>query len=134
MRELIDEDQELKIVFKEFPILGEASVVAARAALAAREQDQYLPFHFALMGARDLSFDSIMRLAGQVGLDTERLARDMQAPAIDQQLQENFALAQELGIEGTPAFVVGEEVVPGAVDKQRLAGMVEEVRANCLTC
>jgi protein-disulfide isomerase len=134
VRELVDEDQELKVVFKEFPILGEASVIAARAALAAREQDRYLPFHFALMGTRDLSLDGIMKLAEQVGLDTERLAREMHAPAIDQQLRENFALAQELGIEGTPAFVLGEEVVPGAVDKRRLAGLVEEARANCLTC
>jgi protein-disulfide isomerase len=134
VRELIDGDQELRVVFKEFPILGEASVIAARAALAARAQDRYLPFHFALMGTRDLSLDAIMQLAEQVGLDTERLARDMHAPAIEQQLQANFALAQTLGIEGTPAFVIGEAVVPGAVDKGRLAGLVEEARANCLTC
>ena len=127
MRELIDEDQQLRVVFKEFPILGEASVVAARAALAAREQDRYLPFHLALMGSRDLSLAGIMKLAEQVGLDTERLASDMQAPAIDRQLQANHELAQKLGIEGTPAFVIGEEVVPGALDKQRLAGLVEEV-------
>jgi protein-disulfide isomerase len=134
VRELIDEDQELRVVFKEFPILGEASVVAARAALAAREQDRYLPFHLALMGSRDLSLAGIMKLAEQVGLDTERLASDMQQPAIDRQLQANHALAQELGIEGTPAFVIGEEVVPGAVDKQRLAGLVEELRSDCATC
>ena len=80
-----------------------------------------MPFHLALMGSRDLSLDGIMALAEQVGLDTERLALDMHDPAIDRQLQANFALAQKLGIEGTPAFVIGEEVVPGAVDKQRLA-------------
>jgi protein-disulfide isomerase len=134
VQELIDEDQKLKFVFKEFPILGEASVVAARAALAARAQDQYLSFHLALMGSRDLSLDGIMLLAEQVGLDTERLAVDMHDPAIDRQIQANFALAQKLGIEGTPAFVVGEEVVPGAVDKRRLAGLVEEARESCLTC
>lgn len=136
VRELVDDDQQLKVVFKEFPILGEASVVAARASLAASGQGQelYLPFHLALMGSRDLSLGTIMALAEQVGLDTDRLQRDMRAPAIDQQLQANYALAQKLGIEGTPAFVIGEDVVPGAVDKGRLAGLVEEVRANCATC
>jgi protein-disulfide isomerase len=79
VRELLDDDQELKVVFKEFPILGEASVVAARASLAAREQGQehYLPVHLALMGSRDLSLGAIMKLAAQVGLDTERPAAEM---------------------------------------------------------
>jgi protein-disulfide isomerase len=136
VRELLDDDQELKVVFKEFPILGEASVVAARASLAAREQGQehYLPFHLARMGSRDLSLGAIMKLADQVGLDTERLTVDMRAPAIDQQLQANFVLAQKLGIEGTPAFVIGEDLVPGALDKARLASLVDEARANCATC
>ena len=134
VRELMDEDPQLRVVFKEFPILGEASVVAARAALAAREQDRYLSFHLALMDSGDLSLAGILKLAEQVGLDAERLESDMQAPAIERQLQENHELAQKLGIEGTPAFVVGEELVPGALDKQRLAGLVEEVRSNCATC
>jgi protein-disulfide isomerase len=134
LRALLAEDQDLKVVFKEFPILGEASVTAARAALAARAQDRYLPFHFALMSARDLSLDSIMALAESVGLDTERLAGDMQSPAIETQLQANLALARELGIEGTPAFVVGDELIPGAVDKTRLAQLIEEARTNCVTC
>ena len=117
VRELLEEDQKLKVVFKEFPILGEASVVAARAALAARAQDRYLPFHLALMGSRDLSLDGIMALAEQVGLDTERLAAGHARPGDRPQLQANFALAQKLGIEGTPAFVIGDELIPGAVEK-----------------
>jgi protein-disulfide isomerase len=136
VRELLGEDKQLKVVFKEFPILGEASLVAARAALAASQQGQelYLPFHLALMGSRDLSLDGIMQIADQVGLDTERLARDMQAPAIDQQLQANHALAQRLGIEGTPAFVIGGDLIPGALDKSRLVSLVEEARTSCVSC
>jgi protein-disulfide isomerase len=134
LQALLAEDRDLKVVFKEFPILGEASVTAARAALAAREQDRYLPFHFALMSARDLSLDSIMTLAEGVGLDTERLARDMGSPAIEAQLQANLELARELGIEGTPAFVVGDALIPGAVDKTRLAQLIEEARTDCVTC
>jgi protein-disulfide isomerase len=134
LQALLAEDQDLKVVFKEFPILGEASVTAARAALAAREQDRYLPFHFALMSARDLSLGTIMALARSVGLDAERLASDMQSPAIETQLQANLTLARELGIEGTPAFVIGDELIPGAVDKTRLAQLIEEARTNCVTC
>jgi len=134
LQALLKEDQKLKLVFKEFPILGEASVTAARASLAARAQDRYLPFHLALMGARDLSLDAIMRLAESVGLDTERLASDMRSPEIEAQIQANYALAHELGIEGTPAFVVGDELIPGAVEKARLAQLIEEARTGCATC
>jgi predicted DsbA family dithiol-disulfide isomerase len=86
------------------------------------------------MSAGDLSLDSIMALAESVGLDAERLASDMQSPAIERQLQANLALARELGIEGTPAFVVGDELIPGAVDKTRLAQLIEEARTDCATC
>ena len=134
LQALLAEDQELKVVFKEFPILGEASVTAARAALAAREQDRYLPFHFALMSAGDLSLETIMALAESVGLDSERLASDMDSPAIATRLQANLALARELGIEGTPAFVVGDELIPGAVDKTRLAQLIATARADCVSC
>lgn len=134
LQALLKEDQKLKLVFKEFPILGEASVTAARAALAARAQDHYLPFHLALMSARDLSLDGIMALAESVGLDTARLASDMQSPEIEAQIQANYALAHELGIEGTPAFVIGDELIPGAVEKARLAQLIEEARTDCVTC
>ncbi len=115
----LEEDEKLKVVLKDFPILGDASVTAARAALAARNQDLYVPFHFALMNATDLSIDSIMAVARSVGLDTGRLAEDMNGPEVEAQLQANFALAQTLGIEGTPAFVIGDQLIPGALEKAR---------------
>jgi protein-disulfide isomerase len=131
---LVQEDKKLKIVFKEFPILGQDSVVAARAALAAERQGHYLPFHFALMHAPDLSLDSIMAAAKQVGLDTEQLARDMQAPEIQAQIEANYQLAQDLGIEGTPAFIIGGELIPGAVDKTRLVQLIDQARSACVSC
>ena len=134
LQALLKEDQQLRLVFKEFPILGEASVTAAHASLAARRQDNYLPFHLALMSSRDLSLDGIMALAKSVGLDTERLAKDMRSPEIEAQIQANYALARELGIEGTPAFVVGDELIPGAVEKARLAQLIEEARTDCVAC
>jgi protein-disulfide isomerase len=130
MRALVDRDENLRVVFKEFPILGEDSVRASRAALAADRQGLYLPLHFALMAADDLSMEGIMQAAAGVGLDTEQLATDMQSPDIQAEIGATYALARELGIEGTPAFVVGDELVPGAVSEERLASLIEAARTN----
>jgi protein-disulfide isomerase len=109
-------------------------VRAARAALAAERQGLYMPLHFALMAADDLSMQGIMTVAAGVGLDTERLAQDMASPEIEAEIAANYALANELGIEGTPAFVVDDELIPGAVSQERLASLIDEARANCVTC
>jgi protein-disulfide isomerase len=127
---LMQEDRELRIVFKELPVLGEDSVRAARAALAAERQGHYTPFHFALMTSEDLSPDAIRRLAAEVGLDPDQLEQDMDAPEIQEAIDANYRLAQELGIEGTPAFVVGDELIPGAVDKGRLESLIANARAG----
>jgi protein-disulfide isomerase len=130
----LNEDKKLRVVFKDFPILGDDSVTAARAALAARKQGRYVPFHFALMGASDLSLDGIMAVAKSVGIDTGRLAADMNTPEIETQIQANYTLARTLGIEGTPAFVIGDELIPGALDKTRLAELIQEARSSCVSC
>jgi protein-disulfide isomerase len=117
-------------VFKELPVLGEDSVRAARAALAAERQGRYPPFHFALMTSDDLSPEAIRRLATEVGLDPDQLEQDMDAPEIQEAIDANYRLAQELGIEGTPAFVIGEELIPGAVDKARLEALIADARAG----
>jgi protein-disulfide isomerase len=131
---LVERDDDLRVAFKEFPILGEDSVRAARAALAAERQGKYMPFHFALMAADDLSMDGIMQVAAGVGLDTEQLAKDMELPEIQAEITANYALARELGIEGTPAFVVGDNLVPGAVSEERLTALIDEARTNCVVC
>jgi protein-disulfide isomerase len=131
---LVDRDEDLRVAFKEFPILGEDSVRAARAALAAERQGLYMPFHFALMAADDLSMDGIMEVAAGIGLDTDQLASDMELPEIQAEITANYALARELGIEGTPAFVIGDNLVPGAVTEERLAALIDEARTNCVAC
>ena len=130
MQALMEEDDNLKVVFKELPVLGEDSVRAARAALASQQQDKslYLDFHFALMSANDLSAAGISALAADVGLDPDQLALDMESEAVSDAIEANYQLASALGIEGTPAFVVGDNLVPGAVDKARLATLIEEAR------
>jgi protein-disulfide isomerase len=130
MRALLDEDRELRVVFKELPVLGPDSERAARAALASRRQGGYVPFHFALMAAEDLSLAGIRDAAEAVGLDADRLEADMMSSEVNAAIQANYALADELGIEGTPAFVIGTQLIPGAVDKARLEQLIREARSG----
>ncbi len=127
--QLSSADPNLRVVFKELPILGPASVIAARAALAAREQDRYVDLHNALMSHRGaLDEATIFGIAGRIGLDVERLRRDMDSPAVAREIQANMELAQALGIRGTPAFVIGDRIVPGAVSLEVLRQLVAEQR------
>ena len=129
VRQLIKADPKVRFVFKEYPILGPNSVVAARAALAAREQGKYVEFHNALMETKgQLDQATIERVGRSVGLDVERLKRDMAKPEIDQALRRNRQLGDALNIQGTPAFIVGNEIAPGALDFEKLREMVAEAR------
>ena len=128
IRALLEEDDELRLVFKDLPVLGPESIVASRAALASRRQGLYTPFHFALMEAEDLSEDAIMRIAADVGLDVGRLREDMASPEVTATISENYELARALGIQGTPAFVIGETLVPGAVERPELEALIETAR------
>lgn len=130
MQALMSEDQGLRVAFKELPVLGEDSVRAARAALASQMQDQslYIDFHLALMEAEDLSPAGIRASASQIGLDPDQLEQDMESDEVAEAIEANYQLASALGIEGTPAFVIGENLVPGAVDKGRLEELINEAR------
>jgi protein-disulfide isomerase len=130
VRELLDEDSGLRVVFKDMPVLGPDSVRAARAALASRKQDGYVPFHFALMASDDLSLAGIRATAEGVGLNPDQLEKDMDAPEVNAVIEANYALAHELGIEGTPAFVIGDQLIPGAVEKARLEHLIDEARSG----
>ncbi len=126
---LRDESEGVKVIYKEFPILGEESVLAARAALAARGQGLYEAFHEALMTARiGFSEDEIMAVAAGVGLDTGRLRADMADPGIDAYLARTHELALALGIAGTPAFIIDGTLYPGALGRADLERLVEAAR------
>jgi protein-disulfide isomerase len=126
---LLEEDKRLRVVMKEFPILGKESVTAARAALAAELQGKYAPFHHALMAVKGpLAETAVYQAAAGAGLDVERLKSDMARPEIEAQLRANYDLAQTLGIRGTPAFVVGGELIPGAVDLATLRRKIAAAR------
>lgn len=131
--ELLASDPRLRLVHKEFPILGEGSAAAARVALAAARQDtaKYRELHRALMGAsRSVDGESALKAAAELGLNADRLRRDMADPAIAASIARNQALAAELGINGTPAFVIGDQVVPGAAERAALEDLVREARGQ----
>lgn len=129
VKTLMAEDEAVKVVYREWPILGEGSVIAARAALAAREQGKYEEMHWALMGLEGRATEaSIMAAAREVGLDIDQLLADMESDAVTSHIQTSMVLAQSLGITGTPAFVIGDAVVPGAVPLSDLEIYVDEAR------
>ena len=126
---LLAENDDLRFVFKEFPILGPESTLAARAALASRAQGLYEPFHWALLGADGpFDLDRILEVARSVGLDDERLARDMEDPAIDTLIDRNADLASALGVRGTPAFVIGDRMIRGALPIAQFRTAIADAR------
>lgn len=128
---LLDGDKNVRLVYREWPILGEGSVFAARAALASREQGKYEEFHWALMGMQERAEeDSIMRIAAEIGLDVEKLRADMESPEVEEHIATSNRLSQGLGFNGTPSFVIGDNLVPGIIEEEELRSLVEEVRAS----
>ncbi len=129
VKSVVAADGKVKLVYKELPILGEASKIAAIAALAAVKQGKHLSFHDALMEYNGkLDSDRIFEIAGSVGIDVAQLKKDMDDPNIKKIIERNLALASALGVRGTPAFVVGNQFVPGAVDADTLKQLIAEAR------
>lgn len=126
-----EDDPQLRVVYKEFPILGPGSTFAARAALAAHRQGKYVAFHRALYQARGTVDPSrTMEVAARVGLDVERLRADMEDRAIQAAIDKNLALAQALRINGTPGFVIGDQILRGATDLKTLQGWIRAAREH----
>lgn len=127
--QLQHDDPNVRVVYKDYPILGEASVLAARAALASKTQGKHLAFHEALLATEEeLTQETILALATAVDLDTEKLLKDMESPSIQTTIERNRTLARELGINGTPGFIVGTELVPGALELKDLKNLIKKVR------
>jgi protein-disulfide isomerase len=126
---LLKEDHKLRFVYKEMPVLGAASVAAAHAALAAQRQGKYEAFHTAMMAAKgQITDDRVFTVASSVGLDIDRLKRDMTAPAIGEAINKNLALAEALNITGTPGFIIGGKIVTGALDPESLRKRIADAR------
>lgn len=131
MAELLRSDAGIRLVFKDMPVLGPASVTEARALLSAQRQGGYARLQDALMHDRaQPSQDDLRQTAARLGLDGDRLLRDMGDPAIQARLDGNIHLAQALGVQGTPALVIGTRMIPGAVDLAELRQAVAAARAK----
>jgi len=139
MIDLLKSDGKLKFVLKEFPVLGEGSIQAAQVAAAVRMQDKsgkkYLEFHQKLLGGRgQADLARALAAAKDVGLDMARLEKDMASDEVKATLEESFKLAEALGLNGTPSYVVGSDVVVGAVGFNSLKEKVNAARCGQPTC
>lgn len=129
MAKLLEQDKNVRLVYREWPILGPGSVFAARAALASRKQGKYEEFHWALMGLQRRAGEPIvLEIANSIGLDIEQLQKDMEDPEIESHIALSMELAQGLNITGTPSFVIGNSIAPGLVKADRLIEMVNQAR------
>lgn len=129
--EVVNSDQNIRFVMKEFAILGPVSEIAARAALASQKQGKYEDFHKELMTVRGrLSEDKIYKTAEGLGMNVDQLKKDMQADDVTKEITSTRTIAQSLNITGTPAFIVGDQILPGAVPGEALIEAVKEARAK----
>ena len=138
LMQLAEKDKNVRIVFKEFPVLGDPSQFAARAAIAAHLQGKYFEFHQALLEAPGrANAAKVEAIAKKIGLDVDRMKKDMNSKAVTERIAKIYGLARNLGIQGTPAYIVGNEVIAGAPPDllEQLADAVEAVRKNgCEGC
>ncbi|HKU04574.1 MAG TPA: DsbA family protein [Bradyrhizobium sp.] len=139
MLELMKSDPKLKVVLKEFPVLGQGSVEAAQVAVAVRMQDptgkKYLDFHQKLLSGRGQADKArAMAAAKDVGLDMAKLEKDISSPEVRATLEENLKMAEALGMNGTPSYVVGKQVVIGAVGLDALREKISNARCGKATC
>jgi protein-disulfide isomerase len=139
MLDLIKNDGKLKFVLKEFPVLGEGSTQAAQVAVAVRMQDKtakkYLEFHQKLLASRGpIDKARAVAVAKEIGLDVARLEKDLASDEVKSTLEESFKLAEALGLNGTPSYVVGSDVVVGAVGLNTLKSKVNNARCGQATC
>jgi protein-disulfide isomerase len=139
MMDLMKSDPNLRVVLKEFPVLGEASVQAAQVAIALNMQDKsgkkYLDFHQKLLSGRGaIDRTKAMAVAKEVGADMPRLEKDLASPEVKATLEETFKLAEPLGLNGTPSYVIGKDVVIGAVGLAELKGKINSARCGKPMC
>ncbi len=135
---LIDKEKQVRVILKELPILSKGSEEASRVALAAKMQGKYWEFHRAMLQSQGHANEaSALRVAEKVGVDMARLKKDMASAEVKKEIDDTRALAQKLGIQGTPHFMVGDRIIPGAPENliERMTKFVAEVRQEgCKVC
>jgi protein-disulfide isomerase len=139
MMDLLKDDAKLRIVLKEFPVLGPGSVEAAKVAVAVRMQDKagkkYLDFHQKLLGGRGQADKArALAVAKEVGMDMARLDKDLASDEVKVSIDESLKLAETLGLNGTPSYIIGTDVVIGAVGIEALRAKVSMARCGKAAC
>ncbi len=130
VQSLLEKDKNIRVVFKEFPILGPSSEVASKWALAAQKQKKYYEFHAAMMNNKEQITDELLeKVAKGVGMDVSKARMDTSSPDVLAQLEKNRVLAGELDIQGTPAFIIGDNVSRGAVPEDIMEQQISDIRA-----
>lgn len=126
---LIKDDKNVKVVFFDYPILGPTSTTAAHWALASDKQGKYLEYHTALLENQGpLNEQVLEEKAKAVGLDVEKLKADADSEEVKAQIESNLELARSMNITGTPAFIIGDNVIPGAIPLESMKTSVQQVR------
>jgi len=126
---LIASDPKVRFIYKEFPILGPTSITAAKWALAANKQGKYVAFHNELMTLKgSLNESKLEKIAKNIGLDIKKLKQDAESDEVKKQIEETHAIASDLNIGGTPAFLVGEEIIPGGLSLDDIKKLIAEKR------
>ena len=128
---LVDTDDKVRVVFKELPIFGEELEWAAKAALAAGKQGKYFEMHQKLYTAPGKADkEKALRVASELGLDVPQLEKDMEDPSVAKALEETKEIAQKLGVQGTPLYLIGDRMIPGAPEDlyDQLVAKVAEIR------
>jgi protein-disulfide isomerase len=137
MLTLLKDDPKLKVVLKEFPVLGPGSLEAARVAVAVRMQDpkKYLEFHTKLLGGRGAADEAhALAVAKDIGMNMAQIQKDAKSPEVKATLDEDFKLAEALGLNGTPSYVIGSDVVVGAIGLPGLQEKINTARCGKPTC
>jgi protein-disulfide isomerase len=133
IEKILKEDKNVRFVYKDFPVLGPASMTAARVALAVFKiggVEKYVKFHDELLAKKEhLNDDIIYDTAKAIGLDTDKLKKEAESEATQKQVQTNLDLGTDIGVRGTPMFIIGSQVYPGALQYDQLKKAIDEARS-----
>lgn len=119
--ELVSENKDIKIILKELPVLGESSILASKASIASQKQDKYFEFHQELINFSGIiSLIDIKKISKELGINFEQLQRDMNSEETILLINESYRLADLIGVRGTPAFIINNNLIPGAIGKNEM--------------
>ena len=127
--ELVSENKDIKIILKELPVLGESSILASKASIASQKQDKYFEFHQELINFSGIiSLIDIKKISKELGINFEQLQRDMNSEETILLINESYRLADLIGVRGTPAFIINNNLIPGAIGKNEMLRFLNKWR------